>query len=59
MTNPVPLPLPKISGRARRQLARASIIAAGGKFLSPRQRDRAKPRPITFRLAQNTPGIQS
>lgn len=46
------LQLPKISHRARRQLARASTIAAGGKYLGRGMRDRHKAKPITLRLAQ-------
>lgn len=40
--------LPKISSKARGQLARASTIAAG-KFLSPKMQARHPQKPITLR----------
>lgn len=44
--------LPKISSQARRQLGRASTIAAGGKFLSPGMKARHQAKPITLRLTK-------
>ncbi len=44
-------PLPKISKQARRQLSRASTIAAGGKFLGDWSLARYPTKPITLRRA--------